>query len=323
MFRQRVQVPASITVVFCLVLCLVISLSSLTGMAHAAPGNRLFPSNNMTSRTSAPRILPITDAEQRALLIQRFGDRAKSFNIMHYADSWTDYSESLTSYQTDYGPVWSGYIASVLPTPYWAYHVSGNFTIPPVNTGKKPTISEWAGIGGVYGNQELIQAGATTTLRGGYPIIAAFFQLYPQGAPQDLWPMYPGENITVGISVTNNANGQWQIFVVDSGGNAEVIPVTGFYPDENTAEWIQERSPDSLNPSPIPSNSAPVYFTTASWGDQYSGTSRSIQDSEVGVVERDILRNPPPRGNNECLVPYNLYSANGSSSFNTAWQASC
>jgi hypothetical protein len=319
MFTQR-NLRISLTMLL-LVLISVLTFHNGEAMAAATP-SVIHPGKQTPIRVSAPKILPITDAEQLAILTQMFGERAKHFKIMHYTDSWTDFSNKWTSYQTIYGPTWSGYIVDILSTPYFANHVYGNFTVPPVNTGNKPNISEWAGIGGVYSNDELIQAGAGTTLRGGYPIIAAFFELYP-APPQELWEMYPGENITVGMYVTNSSNGQWNIIVSDSSGTSEVIPVTGFYPDRNTAEWIQERAPGSLNPSPIPSNSAPVYFTVANWGDQNSGISRSIQDGEVGTVRRQILRNMPPGGNNECLVPYNLNSANGASSFNTAWQSSC
>lgn len=319
MFHRHVHAKLSVAALLSLLVYLL--LSPAVG-AQAATRGMLPLAKQVSTRTSSPRILPITDAEQRALLIRKFGEKAQHFKVMHYSDSWTDGSQRLTSYQTNYGPVWSGYIADVLPTPYYAYHVAGNFTVPPVNTSRKPTIAEWAGIGGVYGNQDLIQAGATTTLYQGYNVIAAFFELYPS-PPVNLWTLNPGENVTVGIDATNASNGQWQIFVLDSSGESEVIPVASFYPDENTAEWIQERAPGSLNPSPIPTNAAPVYFTTATWGDQYSGTSRSIQDGEVGVVRKEILRNPPPAGNNECLVPYNLSSTHGSSSFNTVWQSSC
>jgi len=319
MSRQRIFLKATVEALLALLVCIAFLP---TGAVQAAAPYTSFPAKHISYRVNTPRLLPMTDAQQRAVLIQRFGEKAKHFKIVPYADSWTDTSQKWTSYQTGYSATWAGYIADVLPTPYYAYHVQANFTVPSVNTGGKPSISEWAGIGGYYGNDNLIQAGVATDLHNGKPAISAFFETYPN-PPIYLWLMSPGENMTVGINVINNANGQWQIFLVDSSGTSQVDTVTNFYPDENTAEWIQERSPDSLNPSPIPSNAAPVYFTTATWGDQNSGTSRSIQDGEVGVVRRELLRNAPPRGNNECLVPYNLYSTNGSSSFNTVWQSSC
>lgn len=154
-------------------------------VAQAHTANQIPNKISTQTHTGVPQVLPISDAEQYRILEDKFGPRAKTFNLKHYSDSWTDSSTRLTSYATNYGPVWSGYIADVLPTPYYANHVYGNFTIPSANTGGSPSIAEWVGIGGVYGNQYLIQAGAATTLRGGSPIISAFFELLP-APPQDL-----------------------------------------------------------------------------------------------------------------------------------------
>jgi peptidase A4-like protein len=113
----------------------------------------------------------------------------------------------------------------------------------------------------------------------------------------------------------DTATSKWAIFIEDYTTGYYYTNEFAFDPEQTTADWIVE------DPSTggLPTGVGTTTFSTAYWEDNYSSTTRPIDNSEVSTVFKSLLR---PVGTT-CLVPGSLTSSSTSSSFSITKQSSC
>ncbi|MFZ5855106.1 MAG: G1 family glutamic endopeptidase [Chloroflexota bacterium] len=158
-------------------------------------------------------------------------------------------------------PGWAGYVAAGGPFSL----VTGTFTVPTIRPSTtRSDVATWVGIGGVAGNDQLIQAGAWETYdpaTGQTPDVYAWWEVWPALPAQRVAvPVSEGDTLTV--SIWREASGRWMIVIVNDTQGL----VTGAEADYQgaawSAEWIVEAAIDLTTGAQLPlAGFTPVSFS--------------------------------------------------------------
>jgi hypothetical protein len=183
------------------------------------------------------------------------------------------FSKPLQRLYNSYSLNWAGYYVTGSTYNY----ASATWTVPSVKITNSGYSSAWVGIGGVNGNQYLIQTGTEQDCIGGAttggqskfhglmmedsavvnvqlpssskkpscnPIYYAWWEIYPVNAEQVIpnFSVYAGDTITASVQQTSTP-GVWLITISDTHkGKTQTFTTTQtFSPDQSTAEAIIER----------------------------------------------------------------------------------
>lgn len=180
--------------------------------------------------------------------------------------------------------------------------VSGAWTVPNVSAGSTPGAdATWVGIGGV-GTTDLIQAGTDSTVQGGRVVYTAWMETLPQ-ASQTV-PLAVGAGDSVSVSITQQANGAWQILIRNTTTGQTYQQNVTYSSSRSSAEWIEE-SPAVGRRLLLPlDNFGKVTFTNATTVE--NGQQRSIAQAGGQAITMYNAAEQP-------LAQPSALSANGTS----------
>jgi len=127
--------------------------------------------------------------------------------------------------------------------------VSSSWAVPALQPSPPNSYeASWAGIGGVFGSQALLQAGSIEYFQGRRQVYLAFVEDYPNPALAVNDPLRAGDQLSVSVA---ESDGVWTVDVTDqtAGWSTGPLNMASIYarfgyafvaPDQGTAEWIVE-----------------------------------------------------------------------------------
>jgi len=171
---------------------------------------------------------------------------------------------------------WAGYAA----TGGTFTAVSATWTVPTVAPSTTPAAdATWVGIGGVD-TKDLIQAGTEGTVEGGQITYAAWLETLPQA--QQTLPMDIAGGDTVNVTITQQADGSWQIVMKDTTRGQTYQTRVTYASSRSSAEWVEE-SPSAGRRLLLPlDNFGSVTFTGA--GTVKDGQQRTIAQTNAQAI---------------------------------------
>lgn len=194
------------------------------------------------------------------------------------------------SIAVDYNPIWAGYSADILNTPYWSNGASANFPALPicVTSGCNSIgMGEWVGVGGADG-PNLIQTGVDMVHK------TAWYEMLPAAAV-NVFLINDGDSMYADVAL-NTQNGKWYINITDMTTGQYYANYFSYQPDRNTSEWIVETN-GGTGSQP---NFRPIRFTNAHWFDN-QGRFQTISSSEANPTYKEISK----RSQGGCASPTN------------------
>ncbi len=188
--------------------------------------------------------------------------------------------------QTTTSPIWSGYFAS--GDPHGFEEVQAFWVVPTYNSQKSPSYSRavsWVGIGGWFGNN-LLQAGTSEDPTDGYNF---WWEEYPKNYEFFIpWPNpEPGDTVTVLVDYNYVAPDGDHVYFEDQndGGYYDNVIDYNFVPNEQSADWIDERSGCSLSSHDYYSLSD---FQSVQWSNASAIDNASISHSISGFSNTQL-----------------------------------
>ena len=171
---------------------------------------------------------------------------------------------------------WSGYVA----TGQTFSAVSGDWTVPTVTcaTTAMSSTSQWIGIDGVGGTPTVEQTGTSARCINGAPFYEAWWEMFgdytaPDGSayfdvglPIATYPVNAGDQMSASVST---ADGTWTLTVSDltqDWSYTKLVSGASPVPSQSSAEWVVERSGDTIAGVPglaVMASISPVTFTNA------------------------------------------------------------
>ncbi len=193
---------------------------------------------------------------------------------------------------------WAGYIAS--GGSFTA--VSGTWTVPNVDASAADGAdATWVGIGGVT-STDLIQAGTDAIVQNGQVTYAALLETLPEASVTVPLNISPGD--TVSVSITQQAQGSWQIVMRDDTTSQSYQTTEQYQSQLSSAEWIEE-SPSTGRQLLLPLDSfGSITFTDCTA--VQNGESRTIGQMNVESVTLQTSHGQP-------LVTTSALSSDGAS----------
>lgn len=189
--------------------------------------------------------------------------------------------------------------------------------------------SQWAGIGGHFTGDALIQAGTASYATGGYGHrYFAWYEMLPTSSQSgnssavQVFSVSPGDVIDVEISEWGQSSSTWQITIGDVTNGMLYQNIFTYTPDMKYAEWIEERT--QLNKDHL------ANFGTAHFGPYFTGISNNpneVEDSansvfyNIGQLPNYNITMYNDTSNRNLAVPGPLFGTiYQSDSFNVTWK---
>jgi hypothetical protein len=155
---------------------------------------------------------------------------------------------------------WAGYAQENGSSPYT--QVTDTFVVPTVDTAVAGTqiVSDWVGIGGLDGNDRLIQAGIQMVNLKGKAYYTAWTEQYPRPERALSLALAPGDSVTVTVQ---HRKPSWWLFRIQDGTKIaqRVITVKQGLTQGESVEAIEER-PCVRRPCQAPNDFAHLAQTT-------------------------------------------------------------
>jgi hypothetical protein len=195
---------------------------------------------------------------------------------------------------------WSGYLARSQPAGQPYTSVVGRWTVPPVSRapGRAASVtasSMWVGIGGVNGDQTLIQLGTEQDASAvGTTTYYAWYEMLPAGQialPTQQYPLRPGDVVSASLqcaaSCIVGATQSWALSMTDyTAGWSWTLPNVPYASSLGSAEWILE-APSSGQGLELP---LADFGSTTFFADLVNGASPSLSPAQaIALID--------PRGN--------------------------